>query len=325
MLTDGEFWSGYYRYLYQKGILNFVDIREDFYPFYKQGILVKVTWHQRMSLKEKSGINVLQNDEFDITINNNIVAKKLSKGSKVLELGCGSGWLCLELARNGYDVVGIDIALEPLRIGKEYSKRKGMENTIDYVQAHVSFLPFRKDVFEGLFSFHTIHHVPNLSNLCPELKRVLKQDGVLSIYEHRDNLLSNLGRIIRFLYSKILVTKYKPDVLFLRGFHAYRYAKSVCEDISVKQMDIVEKIFSLNKLCFFHFLNDLPLIHLFIFGEKRFVPVCRLVSLIYRLSARFIPSKSEFALYIGYNKKPRISTSDETCHSFFPKTDENKP
>ena len=35
---------------------------------------------------------------------------KLKKGSKILDLGCGPGYFSLELARNGFDVTGVDIS-----------------------------------------------------------------------------------------------------------------------------------------------------------------------------------------------------------------------
>ena len=38
----------------------------------------------------------------------------------VIELGSGNGWLCLELARAGFDVVGLDISKESIRIAREY-------------------------------------------------------------------------------------------------------------------------------------------------------------------------------------------------------------
>ena len=35
---------------------------------------------------------------------------KFAKGKKILDIGCGSGYLSLELARDGFEVTGVDIS-----------------------------------------------------------------------------------------------------------------------------------------------------------------------------------------------------------------------
>ncbi len=46
----------------------------------------------------------------------NFCLERLGKpGKRVLEVGCGPGFMSLELARNGHDVVGIDVSSEAIQ------------------------------------------------------------------------------------------------------------------------------------------------------------------------------------------------------------------
>jgi 2-polyprenyl-3-methyl-5-hydroxy-6-metoxy-1,4-benzoquinol methylase len=40
-------------------------------------------------------------------------------GQKIIEIGCGNGYLSLELARKGHEVVGLDISLETIAMAEE--------------------------------------------------------------------------------------------------------------------------------------------------------------------------------------------------------------
>lgn len=46
----------------------------------------------------------------------------------VLDLGCGTGRMTLELARRGYDMTGIDLSFEMLDIAREYADKEGLSD-----------------------------------------------------------------------------------------------------------------------------------------------------------------------------------------------------
>lgn len=70
-------------------------------------------------------------DDFDVPF-----FKKLAKqyGSPILELACGTGRICLMLAEEGHEIVGVDLSPEMLAIAREKLQRLP-----EAVQSRVSF------------------------------------------------------------------------------------------------------------------------------------------------------------------------------------------
>lgn len=104
-----------------------------------------------------------------------------------LDLGCGTGTDLMYLARQGYQVVGVDIALEPLRLARERFQRAGLD--IPLVRADARFLPFRDASFDLICDsgcFHTF--APEIRPLyARSVARVLKPGGILFLREfHAD-------------------------------------------------------------------------------------------------------------------------------------------
>ncbi|HXD34526.1 MAG TPA: class I SAM-dependent methyltransferase [Pyrinomonadaceae bacterium] len=71
------------------------------------------------------------------------VALALPPGSRILDVGCGSGWLCEYFARFGYDVTGIDIS----------------SDLIDMARQRLANAPFGLDHETGLSSRFLVHDI----------------------------------------------------------------------------------------------------------------------------------------------------------------------
>jgi SAM-dependent methyltransferase len=65
----------------------------------------------------------------------------------VLELGCGSGRVCLALARSGFDVTGVDTSAEMLSLARAHAAASGLSERLNLEQADVRSL-----AFEGQFA-----------------------------------------------------------------------------------------------------------------------------------------------------------------------------
>lgn len=107
-------------------------------------------------------------------------------GGNVLELGCGNGYLALELARNGLHVVGVD--LSPVSI--EIAKKCAQENTftenfgsLQYCCADIMSMDFEENSFDSIVFFSTLHHMPDINVLFPKIYSALKNGGKLIIVE----------------------------------------------------------------------------------------------------------------------------------------------
>lgn len=104
------------------------------------------------------------------------MARYLTPGKKILELGCGNGKILRPLLDGGYDVFGIDISSKSLKnLGRE-SSGKGKLVCCDGLN-----LPFRDSSFDTLISFFFLDHLleKERSEAIREFHRVLSTGGKL--------------------------------------------------------------------------------------------------------------------------------------------------
>jgi SAM-dependent methyltransferase len=101
--------------------------------------------------------------------------------ARVLDLGCGSGWTSLFLARCGYDVVGQDIAPDMVALGEGQRAQAGLAN-LRFVVSDYESLDFR-DEFDVAIFYDALHHAlaPQAAIEC--CWRALKPGGVLVTVE----------------------------------------------------------------------------------------------------------------------------------------------
>ena len=109
-------------------------------------------------------------------------------GKKVLEVGCGSGIDAVEFARNGAIVTATDITDNAVKLTKMLAEEAGVN--IKVVQASADKLPFKDDAFDLLYSYGTLHHIPDVDKAMSEIHRVLRPGGtVMAMLYNRDSLL----------------------------------------------------------------------------------------------------------------------------------------
>jgi ubiquinone/menaquinone biosynthesis C-methylase UbiE len=98
-----------------------------------------------------------------------------SSSKRLLEAGVGTGRFATWLAKNGFDVVGIDLSREMLKKAKEKKARLNVE--VDLILADVHFLPFNESFFDGCICVNVIDHIPDIDGFLREVKYVVKSDG----------------------------------------------------------------------------------------------------------------------------------------------------
>jgi len=105
-------------------------------------------------------------------------ALEIKKGELILEAGCGTGNLALEIQKRGGSVIGIDSSIEALNL---YKKKDPQANTIlaDLNQK----LPFADAYFDKIAINNTLYAFPpqRQKTILGELKRVLKSGGILVV------------------------------------------------------------------------------------------------------------------------------------------------
>ena len=97
-------------------------------------------------------------------------------GKRALEVGCGGGLVCEEIARLGFDVTGIDPSERSLEAASPSCP--GERARIRYERAAGESLPYRERSFDVVFCFDVLEHVRDLPQVIREVARVLKPGGV---------------------------------------------------------------------------------------------------------------------------------------------------
>lgn len=164
----------------------------------------------------------------------------LPKGSAILDVGCGSGWLSQYLARLGYYVVGIDISSELLalaqaRVASDLSPFPNHPLPVKFILHDIEAAPLAGEVlFDAAICESTLHHFLNpIQSLC-NVAESLKAEGTLSVLEgfapepsspahaHLMEVMAKYQTLER-PYSKEQFQK----IFELSGFHHYKFLHPV--------------------------------------------------------------------------------------------------
>lgn len=97
--------------------------------------------------------------------------------SKVLDLGCGSGWLSIYLGRAGFAVTGVDVAAQALQLARTWAADEHLEITFDL--ADIAELPYKPGCFDAIVANSIFEHFTYdlAAHTLKRLRELLKQGG----------------------------------------------------------------------------------------------------------------------------------------------------
>lgn len=127
--------------------------------------------------------------------NNGVIKRNLAQErNTVLDLGCGTGTLTELLAREGYDMIGVDNAEEMLRIAMEKRERSGLD-----------ILYLLQDMRE-LELYGTVGAVVSV---CDSLNYLLDEEDIVQTFDRVNNYLYPQGI---FVFDFNTVYKYRTVI-----------------------------------------------------------------------------------------------------------------
>lgn len=106
---------------------------------------------------------------------------KITKNSKILDLGCGFGTFVFVGRKNGYETYGVDIAEFEIDFARKRIKTELPNCFSDeiYQLCSVESLPFKDKSFDVVTLWNLLEHVPDYRKVLKEADRVLKPSGFL--------------------------------------------------------------------------------------------------------------------------------------------------
>jgi 2-polyprenyl-3-methyl-5-hydroxy-6-metoxy-1,4-benzoquinol methylase len=133
------------------------------------------------------------------------------EGSRVLDVGCGTGGFCMAAFAEGADVLGIDIDPKAIDICRMQASANDMPPENFAVSASEE-LPFENDYFDFVYCNSVLEHVHDVEMTVSEMLRVVRPDGLLfikfpdyrSFYEghYKVGWLPKLPRLLGRIYLK---------------------------------------------------------------------------------------------------------------------------
>lgn len=108
----------------------------------------------------------------------------VTPSSIICDVGGASGVDAFPLAMLGFLCVSLDINKNAAKLGKILSKRRSLNNKLEFVIASATNLPFRSCSLDLITCFSVLDHLPNKDDVClavREFARVVKDSGYVAI------------------------------------------------------------------------------------------------------------------------------------------------
>jgi ubiquinone/menaquinone biosynthesis C-methylase UbiE len=125
---------------------------------------------------------IRQNDEGRAALLDKIAAVLPADG-RLLEVAPGPGYLSIELAKRGYQVVGMDISASFVQIARAKAKEAGV--AVDFQRGNASEIPFDGDTFDFIVCCAAFKNFTDPVRAIQEMYRVLKPGGTALIVDLR--------------------------------------------------------------------------------------------------------------------------------------------
>ena len=115
------------------------------------------------------------------------VAAAAPTGAFVLDAGCGSGRLAIEIARRRPDlrVHGIDLERGMVDVATRHAEQENLTDRIEFTVADLADLPLPDNSIDMIVSTASLHHWSDVAAVIASLDRVLQPQGRMWIYDMR--------------------------------------------------------------------------------------------------------------------------------------------
>lgn len=131
----------------------------------------------------------------------------ITKDSKVLDIGCNTGYCSFEIAHlTECSVIGIDISPKMIKTAKKLQREDSLGNMIKFKVANAMNPPFEDNIFDVVISGGSTAFIADKEKAIKEYKRVLKPWGFIAdinFYYRRKPPTNLIRRLNALMDTKI--------------------------------------------------------------------------------------------------------------------------
>jgi 2-polyprenyl-6-hydroxyphenyl methylase / 3-demethylubiquinone-9 3-methyltransferase len=124
-----------------------------------------------------------------------VFGREALKQQEVLEVGCGGGLICDELAHRGALAVGIDPSTGALQDARAHTQHSGVGQVTYFERGYAESLPYADGSFSVIACLDVLEHVQDLRATLKEMARVLAPGGVLVFDTINRTILARIALI----------------------------------------------------------------------------------------------------------------------------------
>jgi ubiquinone/menaquinone biosynthesis C-methylase UbiE len=130
----------------------------------------------------------------------------LRSSGEAADIGCGPGYLVVELARlaPGLRVTGVDLSEEMLVQGRKKAAGAGVGDRVGFRQGDAARLPFDDGSLDLVVSTLSLHHWSDPIAVLNEIARVLRPAGAFLIFDLRRDLAFPFWSLIWFATNVVV-------------------------------------------------------------------------------------------------------------------------
>ncbi len=124
----------------------------------------------------------------NLWIRDSLKIKYPNKKLKILDIGCGGGFLSNMLALEGHEVIGIDISESSLKVAEKYDGTK----SVSYIKMDVSELSNLNEKFDVICAMDLLEHIEQPELLIKNISKCLTSNGIFFFHTFNRNPISYL-------------------------------------------------------------------------------------------------------------------------------------
>jgi len=163
----------------------------------------------------------------------------IPQGSRVADIGCGTGRNSIYIAAQGHMAIGIDIVPDMVSIARKSIIAEGLEEKVNIVVGDARSLPWDDSSMDGAICVAALHHIPSeegRSKALMECWRVIRPGGhlLVSVWAREQDRYPSF-EILQDPGDVLVSWKRDIDGAILKRYY-HLYTRSEFEDFVVENI-----------------------------------------------------------------------------------------